>query len=176
MVASALGVSRSWAEVQDLAIKAALGIGVPPAQALAFGAMLVRHLDDALSEAPLLAALRRPDLITTLANRVEEIIEAASVSSGRMTVTDWDSNSRALLVSWLHGLPCKTRTQTLHEDVCVTLNLRAATERGRSERLFVSQKLWDQLTDLGARTYVPDSLTSRLHGAGADGESESHLT
>ncbi|MEO1365430.1 MAG: hypothetical protein AAFU86_16825, partial [Pseudomonadota bacterium] len=70
-------MSRSWTEVQALATRAAAGAGVPAAQSLAFGAMLARHLADGGDEAPLHAALAAPDRILALAQRVEEVIEAA---------------------------------------------------------------------------------------------------
>lgn len=168
MVASgAERMSRSWTEVQALATRAAAGAGVPAAQSQAFGAMLARHLADGGAEAPLQSALEAPDRIIALAQRVEEVIEAASISPRPVKTIEPDSAQRALLVSWLAGLPCRTALDVNGDAVLAALDLAAPSARSRSDRLMVSAALNSDLGDLAARTYVPDSEASRIMGAGA---------
>lgn len=158
---------RSWTEVQALAVRAATGAHVPAAQALAFGAMVPRHLADGGSDAALLDALARPDVIVTLAHRIEELIETASLSPRTVSTTEPDADRRALLVSWLASLPCQAEV-TVHADkVQARLSLGAPGTRTRPERLDVGDDLFARMQTLAARTYVPDSAASRHSGAGA---------
>ncbi|WP_299688427.1 hypothetical protein [uncultured Tateyamaria sp.] len=161
-------MSRSWTEVQALATRAAAGAGVPSAQSLAFGAMLARHLADGGAEAPLQSALDAPERIVALAQRVEEVIEAASVSPRPIKTVEPDAAQRALLVSWLVGLPCRTAVDVSGETVLAALDLSAPSTRARTERLLVSADLDADLGALAARTYVADSEASRTMGAGAN--------
>ena len=160
-------VSRSWTEVQALATRAAAGAGVPAAQSLAFGAMLARHLADGGDEAPLHAALAAPDRILALAQRVEEVLEAASISQRPVKTVEADAAQRALLVSWLTGLPCRTAIEVKDDTVLAALDLASPSTCARADRLMVSAALNDDLGTLAARTYVPDSEASRTMGAGA---------
>lgn len=158
---------KSWTEIQALAVKAATGAQVPAAQALSFGAMVARHLADGGAEAPLAKALNRPGSILTLAHRVEEMIETASVSDRSVTASEDDAGHRALLISWLASLPCQAEITAKANQVHVNLSLTAPSARGRPARLPISDALFEQMQDLAMRTYVPDSATSRASGAGA---------
>ena len=160
-------MSRSWTEVQALATRAAAGAGVPSAQSLAFGAMLTRHLADGGAEAPLHAALHAPERIVALAQRVEEVIEAASSSARPVKTVEPDADQRALLISWLTGLPCRTAIDVSGDTVLAALDLTSPSTRERTERLWVSADLDAGLGTLAARTYVADSAASRTMGAGA---------
>lgn len=160
-------MSRSWTEVQALATRAAAGAGVPSAQSLAFGAMLARHLADGGAEAPLQSALDAPERIVALAQRVEEVIEAASVSTRPVKTVEPDAGQRALLVSWLVGLPCRTAVDVSGDTVLAALDLGSPSTYSRTERLLVSADLDADLGALAARTYVADSEASRTMGAGA---------
>ncbi|WP_299369155.1 hypothetical protein [uncultured Tateyamaria sp.] len=158
----------SWTELQALGVKAASGAQVPPAQALAFGAMLARHLADEGDEAPVLRALEAPDTIVALAHAVERLVEAASISpAGTASTREGDAGRRALLVSWLNGLPCRSEVSVAGDTVRAMLSLVEPSTRARPVRIAVSQRLADALHDLAARTYVPDSAASRAGGAGA---------
>ena len=157
----------SWTEVQALAVKAASGAGVPPAQALAFGAMLARHVADGGPQGALGAALSDPQLIVDLARRVETIVEAASVSATPVKATEQDTGTRAMLVSWLSGLPCKAELDVAGARVNVRLALAEPSTQKRPERLVLDAGLLQQMNDLAAKTYVPDSDASRAGGAGA---------
>ncbi len=160
-------MSRSWTEVQALATRAAAGAGVPAAQSLAFGAMLARHLADGGAEAPLRSALDAPERIVALAQRVEEVIEAASISPRPVRTVEPDASQRALLVSWLAGLPCATAIDVSGDTVLAALDLASPSTRARTERLLVSADLNEGLGTLAAKTYVADSEASRTMGAGA---------
>lgn len=160
-------MSASWTEVQALGVRAATGAGVPAAQSLAFGAMLARHLADGGAEVPVEAALDAPDQILAVAHRVEEIIEKASMSPRPVSTGEEDATARALLVSWLFGLPCRTAVEVRGSTVMAALDLKLPSTRQRPERLEVSTALMAKLTQLAAHTYVPDSAASRAMGAGA---------
>lgn len=158
---------QSWTEIQALAVRAASGAGVPPSQALAFGAMLPRHLADGSDAAPLARALREPDIIIDLAHRVERMIEMASLSRRAVAVRDQDPDLLGLLVSWLASLPCHAEIETSDEGVNVCLSLLDPSTRARPDRIGIAEKLLIQMQELAARTYVADSDESRAHGAGA---------
>lgn len=160
-------MTHSWTEVQALGVKAASGAGVPPAQALAFGAMLARHLADGGDEAPIAAALMAPDTIVALALRVEKVIEGASMNAGAVTVRERDAGQRAMLVSWLSGLPCQTDLKLVDDAITATLQLAAPSDRSRPDRVPLGPDLQAQMQALAAKTLVPDSDASRSGGAGA---------
>ncbi|MEM8653106.1 MAG: hypothetical protein AAGF36_00055 [Pseudomonadota bacterium] len=157
----------SWTEVQTLGVKAASGAGVPPAQALAFGAMLARHVADDGPQDAVKTALADPKRIVALAHRVETIVEAASVAAKPVAAVEEDAGTRAMLVSWLAGLPCKADLDVVGPKLRVRLALTEPSTRGRPERLYLTPELADQLNALAAKTYVPDSDASREGGAGA---------
>lgn len=159
--------NRSWTEIQALAVKAAAGADVPAAQALAFGAMLPRHLADGGAEGPLAAALRTPADIVSLAHRVESMIEMASLSPRTVTAQEDDAGLRALLISWLASLPCQADITASAAEVKARLSLSEPSTRTRPARITIGSALLAQLQDLAARTYVPDSAASRESGAGA---------
>lgn len=160
-------MSKSWTEVQTLAVKAAGGAGVPPAQALAFGAMVARHLADDGPPGPVAQALSEPHRIIALAHRVETIVEAASITSTPVDVVEEDTGTRAMLISWLAALPCKSELDVSGAKVRVLLSLTEPSTRSRPDRVNVSTSLFDTLTALAQATYVPDSDASRVGGAGA---------
>lgn len=157
----------SWTEVQALGVKAASGAGVPPAQALAFGAMLARHVADQGPQGVIETALNDPGRIVALAHRVETIVEAASVTSKSVDAIEDDAGTRAMLISWLAGLPCKAELDVAGSKVRINLSLTEPNTRGRPERLVLNPGLADRLNMLAAKTYVPDSDMSRAGGAGA---------
>lgn len=157
----------SWTEVQSLGVKAASGAGVPPAQSLAFGAMLARHVADEGPQGAVAAALSKPERIVALAHRVETIVEAASVTAKSVDATEEDAGTRAMLVSWLAALPCKAEMEVVGPKVRVSLSLSEPSTRKRPERLHLDPSLSDKLNALAAKTYVPDSDASRTGGAGA---------
>jgi len=158
---------KSWTEIQALAVKAATGAAVPPAQALAFGAMATRHLADGGSEAPLSEALNDSGTIVDLAHQIEAVIETASVSEQPVRVSEPDTGRRALLISWLASLPCQAETNATSAEIRVRLSLTDPSARTRPARVHIGTALFDQMQDLAARTYVPDSEASRASGAGA---------
>ena len=157
----------SWTEVQALGVKAATGAGVPPAQSLAFGAMLARHVADDGPQGALEQVLDAPDRIVSLAHRVETIVETASISDKPVDVTEPDVAARALLISWLAALPCKVDLTVSGPDIRIAMSLTSPGTRGRPDRLTLAPSLLGQLNTLAAKTFVPDSEASRSSGAGA---------
>ena len=167
MAAGSADLSQSWTEVQALATRAAVGAGVPMAQALAFGTTAARHLADDEPEAALAHSLAAPETITALALQVEKMIERASLSPRPVPVDAPDADARALLVSWLRALPCRTAIDVSGPRVLAALDLTAANAHARPDRVTLSAGLHATFTTLAARTYVPDSDASRAMGAGA---------
>ncbi|MDG1181749.1 MAG: hypothetical protein P8N30_03360 [Tateyamaria sp.] len=161
-------VTHSWTEVQSLAIRAARGADVPAAQASNFGNMLTRHLADGRDEAPLSEALKTQGAIVDLALRVEKVIEAASISSAPVSLSEDAPYLCALLVSWFNSLPCRTQVQLSGNTMTVTLSLSEPNARARPARITLSAEFYAQMHDLAANTYVPDSEASRMGGAGAE--------
>jgi len=160
-------IEKSWTELQALATRAATGAGVPASQSLAFGAMVPRHLSDDGSDEPLGLALKSPKTIVSLAQVVETLIESASLSPRILKVRNSDTTQRALLVSWLAGLPCQADVVADGEGVQARLSLGSPNTRQRPDRVSISCDLLRQMETLAARTYVPDSAESRASGAGA---------
>ena len=72
-----------------------------------------------------------------------------------------------MLVSWLSGLPCKAELDVAGARVNVRLALAEPSTQKRPERLVLDAGLLQQMNDLAAKTYVPDSDASRAGGAGA---------
>ena len=140
---------------------------MPPAQALAFGAMLARHLADNGPEGPIRAALATPETIVTLALRIEQVIEATSLRGKPVRVVEDNAGQRAMLISWLFCLPCQTDLMVNGNAITASLLLTAPSQRTRPDRVPLSADLKAQLQSLAAKTYVPDSDASRSGGAGA---------
>ena len=157
----------SWTEVQTLGVKAASGAGVPPAQALAFGAMVARHVADDGPQGAVATALSEPERIVGLAHTVETIVEAASMSSKPVSAKEEDPAMRAMLGSWISGLPCKSELDVAGSKLRINLSLTEPSTRGRPERLSLEPALAALMTELAAKTYVTDSDASREGGAGA---------
>jgi len=157
----------SWTELQALGVRAASGAQVPPAQALAFGAMLARHLADGGTEAPVTHALSEPDSIVDLAHRVEKLVEAASVTAKPVATSEQDAGRRALLISWLSGLPCQADVSVAGDDVHARLSLSQPSTRSRPARIEVSAGFAAHLTDLADRANVPEGINAHQGGSGA---------
>lgn len=159
-------MSRSWNDVQSKATRAAMGAGVPPAQALAFGAMAARHLADGGDEGALGACLNTPAQIVVLAGQIEELVEAASISQGPVQLAPADKD-RDLLMSWARSLPCQCDAQSDDTGLAFTLALTQPSRLARPDRVRVGDALWAAMDALAIQTYVPDSAASQAFGAGA---------
>ncbi|MEL7163962.1 MAG: hypothetical protein AAGL96_00710 [Pseudomonadota bacterium] len=159
-------VERSWNEVQSKAARAAIGAGVPHAQALAFGTMVARLLADGGAATDVAGCLDDPARIVALAGAVEEAVEAASVTDDVVRVPV-GTKERDVLAAWLRSLPCQAELAEVPDALLVKLELRAPNALARPVRVSVGCALWQVMEDLAARTYVPDSDASRQMGAGA---------
>mmetsp|Transcript_23748 Transcript_23748/g.42583 ORF Transcript_23748/g.42583 Transcript_23748/m.42583 type:complete len:136 (+) Transcript_23748:3145-3552(+) len=129
--------------------------------------MIARHLADGGAEGPIATALTAPDTIVALALRVEKVIEGASMHASAVTVREADAGQRALLVSWLSGLPCQTDLRLADDAITANLQLSAPSDRPRPDRVPLSDALKGQMQALADKTLVPDSDASRSSGAGA---------
>ncbi|MEP2889510.1 hypothetical protein [Tateyamaria sp.] len=163
-----MNTETSWTELHALSVKAATGAGVPAGQALAFGAMLPRHLAEGRPQAPLADVLQTPKTIVSLAHQIETMIEEASVSPRLVQANVPDAGHCAILTSWIEGLPCQAEVVSTPEGVQAYLSLEAPSNRARPERISIGHDLLKLLNEFAARTYVPDSAESRANGAGAD--------
>ncbi|WP_299141519.1 hypothetical protein [uncultured Tateyamaria sp.] len=157
----------SWTELQALGVRAASGAQVPPAQALAFGAMLARHLADGGNEAPVTDALAAPGSIRAMAQTVEDLVEAASVTAKPVATSEQDAGRRALLISWLRGLPCQTEVSVMGDNVRADLTLSEPSTRSRPAHIAVSADFASHLNDLADRAHVPKGINAHQGGAGA---------
>lgn len=153
----------SWNEVEVLATQAALGAGVPPAQAYRFGAAAARHLAEHRDPAVIAALLDTPARIVSLALEVERAVERAAVTAGPHPQAEIDT---PLFRSMLEALPCAVEIGA-HE---ITISLADPGKLSRPERLEMPRGLRDRLARLAEQTRVPDSVTSRA-GAGASEDS-----
>lgn len=160
-------MSWSRAEVLALATKAARGGGAPPAQAALFGRVVAIHLGQgrdaaalkhALDALPGGAILRMPLLLQRLAARGTAQLSLEMPTGGQP----------ALLQSYLETLPNLTRVVAVHTDILeVALETTASAPSPKLSRIEGCEALLAHMTDLAARTFVPDSETSRQAGAGA---------
>ena len=158
----------SWSanEVQALATKAARGAGAPAGQAAAFGRAAVCHLTgarapddlatalDALPEGPILAI---PLALTAL---VEQ-------ATGDVVTGVLPSECPALAQSYVDALPYVQTARGTANGLEVSLQLTTPAPRAPLRRLNLPDTLAALMTELAARTFVPESEASRLAGAGA---------
>ncbi len=155
---------RSWSETQALAERAALGAGVPFAQAARFGAAVARHLSEGRGPEMVAAALSQPSEIVALSLAVEEAVEAASRKQVPHVIVQ---KPAVLVASFLQSLPCDVELAPHADGLSATVRLDAQQKRARAARIDVPDALWSQMEVLAARTYVPESEASRARGAGA---------
>ena len=150
-----------------LAGKAARGAGAPAQQAVRFGQAAAVHL----------MAGRSPDALTVALDLLPEgpilayplaldqaICTAKSNGSARITSVPQD----ALMDSYIQTVPFLARAEST-EDNGWTLIVDFTTPRPRQAtgRITGCDRLVARMTELAARTFVPESENSRLAGAGA---------
>lgn len=155
---------RSWSEVQALAERAALGAGVPFAQAARFGAGVARHLADSRPHELVSQAFADADHIVALSLEVDRAIEAASTSANRYDIR---AAPELLVASLMQALPCDVRLHPSEQGLAVTVMLDAAPSGQKPLRIDAPERLWSEMEALAALTYVPESAASRARGAGA---------
>ncbi len=155
---------RSWYEVQSMAERAALGLGVPFSQAARFGAAVARHLAEGRPAGPLAELLEGPEQIIALSLEVERAVELASTSGATYRVSE---GPQIVAASFMHSLPCDVRIEPALDGLDVRIDLETPQGRTRPTRIEVPNEVWDMMETLAARTYVPESAASQLKGAGA---------
>lgn len=160
-------MSWSRAEVLALAAKAARGGGAPPAQAALFGRAVAIHLgqgreaaalEHALDTLPAGAILRMP----------LQLQQLAASSMTHHSVEMPTGGQPDLLQSYLETLPHVARVLAVRSDSLeVTLDTTALAPPQTLRRIKGCEALLEHMMVLAARTFVPDSETSRRAGAGA---------
>ncbi|MEM6306199.1 MAG: hypothetical protein AAF744_15895 [Pseudomonadota bacterium] len=157
-------VKASANEVMSLAARAARGAGAPPAQASAFGAAALRHLaagraSEHLSDA--LNALPKGPIMT-LPAALTRLLESAQGPqlSGKLP-------AHVLSASYAEAQPFAASFSATADGPIVTYDLTAPATKPAAARVTLPDALAAKLHQLAARTYVPETESSRLSGAGA---------
>ncbi|WP_299862298.1 hypothetical protein [uncultured Roseobacter sp.] len=162
-------MSWSRAEVLALATKAARGAGAPPAQAAHFGRAAAIHLGqrrDAAALGQALDALPAGAIMRMPLQLQELLLAARSTAQHRLEIPTGGQPS--LLRSYLETLPHVSEVVAAQEDSLeVTVDTTTLAPSLRLGRVEGCAALLAQMTALAARTFVPDSETSRRAGAGA---------
>lgn len=138
-------------EITALATKAARGAGVPPEQAARYGAAAAHHLAAGRSAAVLLSAL-----ISGEALAFPRKVDACRTGPHPLLVT-------ALMQSYLDAAPFPVRKTSMG----VYLDPTAPRRTDIAARLYPAPVLIEHWQELAARTFVPETETSRIKGAGA---------
>ncbi len=155
-------MSWSGAEVMALASKAARGAGAPAGQAARFGQVAAAHLGAgrpasdlsvALADLPAGAILDYPLLLDTALAQI-----AAKADTPQPLPGD------ALMLSYVETLPFQAAL-TVDQQLTVAFETPRVPDAAR--RIVGCDVLIDQMQTLAARTFVPESDSSRQSGAGA---------
>ncbi|WP_300032063.1 hypothetical protein [uncultured Roseobacter sp.] len=157
------GVSWSAAEILALAGKAARGAGAPAGQAARFGRAAAHHL---------MAGHRPDDLdraLDALPGGPVIHLPAAldEVMAGDSTVITSDAPGN-LVHSYVAVLPFASRARAQGPDTWqIDVDLSQPSPRIPPRRIAGAQALVEKMTELAARTFVPETEASRAAGAGA---------
>lgn len=158
-------MSWSRAEILALATKAARGAGAPAGQAALFGEAVALHLGQGRGADAVSAALDAlPEgPISTLPLVMQTVVPMAQ--EGGEAKVEWPGDTD-LARSYFDALPLEC---TVQREGATGLTLTFATrERPLSlHRITDCDDLIAKMTELAARTFVPESAASRLSGAGA---------
>lgn len=158
-------LERSFHDVQALAECAALGLGLPFAQAARFGAAAALHLGEGRPADALTSLLEKPAQISALSLQVERAVEAASTSASAFRLSE---GPHIVAASFAHSLPCDVRVERVADGLDVRVLLNAPQKRARPNRVAVPVALWSRMEEIAGR---PDtaggSITVPLKAAGA---------
>lgn len=159
----------SWSanEVEGLAAKAARGAGAPPEQAAWFGRATAVHLAKARDDEDVSAALN--------ALPGGPVIDVHLSITALLTGCDAEGKATGHIVgpeglvrSYLEALPFDvTLVQQNQGDTQVTLQAQRPSTTLAATRCTLSPTLLETMRTLAARTFVPETESSRQAGAGA---------
>lgn len=154
-------MTHSLNEVMTLASKAARGAGVPPAQAMQFGQAVVCHLNADRDPQTLIRALQDgvagPCL--NLPFLIRDVM-AQATTKGPLIAVDCPD----LAHSYADALPFVT---TLDDALMLEIDLTQRKPRSPMKRCEMPTQLAAVFKELAAKTFVPETESSRLSGAGA---------
>ncbi|AVL51273.1 hypothetical protein CEP88_00495 [Roseobacter denitrificans] len=157
----------SATEITALASKAARGAGAPPLQAARFGQAAAVHL----------TAARPPDALAQALDCLPggPILEYPLALDAALSTARTDGcavvvsvTQDSLLDSYVAALPFTAHTECM-QDGAIRLVVDFAKPRPRNQALRITgcDALVARMSDLAARTFVPESAASRSAGAGA---------
>ncbi len=159
----------SWSanEVEGLAAKAARGAGAPPEQAAWFGRATAVHLAQARDDADMMAALNAlpggPVIDVHLS-----IMALLTECDADGTATGHIAGPEGLVRSYLEALPFEVAfLQQNQGGTQVTLQAQRPRTTLPATRCNLSPTLLETMRSLAARTFVPETESSRQAGAGA---------
>lgn len=157
----------SATEITALAGKAARGAGAPAQQAARFGQAAATHLMAGRSPDALSAALgllpAGPILAYPLVLDDALLCARARGSAAVLSVARDD-----LLDSYIETLPFAAQAQTAADGTwALTLDFAKPRPRHPAHRISGCDALVSEMAALAARTFVPESESSRRAGAGA---------
>ncbi|MDW3222636.1 MAG: hypothetical protein R8G34_07055 [Paracoccaceae bacterium] len=162
-------MSWSQAEIMALAGKAARGAGAPPGQAAQFGKAAAVHLARGRSATELEHALSALPTgpIMSCAVEIERILMMAA-GTDEISVGIDPQTPLGLLESYLDALPFDVGiTEVAPNSLRLTRGDASSKTQRPPERISGCDSLIAQMTDLAAKTFVPESDASRRAGAGA---------
>ncbi|MEM9637300.1 MAG: hypothetical protein AAGA94_06605, partial [Pseudomonadota bacterium] len=152
-----------------LATKAARGAGAPAAQAALFGEAAALHLGQGRAAADLAQALDYlpGGPIMEFPLQLQSLLLSAE-ETPTCTVEMATAGLPTLAQSYLETLPHGCRVNAMSEiSLSVTLDLTAPARSLPLVRAAECDGLMARMTELAARTFVPESDASRRAGAGA---------
>lgn len=162
-------MSWSQAEISALATKAARGAGAPPEQAARFGQAAAAHLAQGRAASEIDQALRAlPEGPILRFGRDIDRVKMAALAMADTCVDVRVDDCAALFDSYLSALPFEVKTTAIEPD-----HIRVVTGNDRGAackpvgRISGCDRLIARMSDLAARTFVPESDASRRAGAGA---------
>ena len=166
MAAGLRDVSWSVAETRALAAKAARGGGAPPGQAERFGVAAAHHLAEKRAPEDLLRALEAlpegPILDYPLA--LDHAVCAAARGEAALSSVRPDD----LLRSYVETLAFDARISTEEtRGPMLKVDVRKPRPRRPVQRIDGCAALIARMEQLAKATFVPDSASSRVGGAGA---------
>lgn len=165
---------RALNEVAAITRKAAIGAGIPPAQAQDLAQTAVFMAGRGEDMGPVLAALAEPDVAIDVAwGGTRLIIKAGTAAMTAPMVKDgfcmgltkvrlFDPAHAALTCAMLAEAGIKVACQN-----CVLDYMGRTTPEHPLGPVDVPDQVWAVLAEYAARTYVPETEASRNSGAGA---------
>jgi hypothetical protein len=160
-------VSFAANELVSLAVKAAIGAGVPPGQAQDFGQAVLFHVNAGRNSAEIITALAHfpngPVLALPIA--LSRLIETAEedVAQGTLHLGSFSE----LTKSYVESRPVKSTLSVIGTQARITFLTNQPAQMRPAARLYPDERLIETLRSYASKTLVPETDASRKSGAGA---------